>query len=391
MDKNKLLIAGLIGALVFSAAGCAASRRAGAGALFPEFSLNFLADFNIPTGASFGDYDPARFGGLSSLAYEPSSGDCLALSDAKSDHRLYRLRISVAPGKLEVRPAGILFLRDGEGNAFPDASLDPEGLALTDDGSFYLSSERHGLQKTMPGLFLFGADGKLVRVLRLPEKFLPSEEGGAPRGTRPNASFESLALAPDEPRLFTAAESALFQDGEPPTPSRGCLVRLIEYDVSGAEPEPGPEYAYPLDPVAVPENTGPGRGENGLVEVLALGGREFLSLERSYFIEDAGLKPRRSKTRIRIFRFSLEGVEDVSAVPSLGARRDVRAVAKRLVLDLEEIIGLLTPGFRSLDNFEAMCFGPELKNGRRTLFLMSDNNFSAIQRTAFFAFEVVPR
>ena len=37
----------------------------------------------------------------------------------------------------------------------------------------------------------------------------------------------------------------------------------------------------------------------------------------------------------------------------------------------------------NLDNFEALAFGPSLPDGRRTLLVMSDDNFRATQNTVF--------
>lgn len=42
----------------------------------------------------------------------------------------------------------------------------------------------------------------------------------------------------------------------------------------------------------------------------------------------------------------------------------------------------------TLDNMEAMSWGPDLPNGNRSLVLVSDNNFNDSQRTLFMAFEV---
>ena len=55
---------------------------------------------------------------------------------------------------------------------------------------------------------------------------------------------------------------------------------------------------------------------------------------------------------------------------------------KRLVLDLAQA------GLGSIDNIEAMAWGPRLPNGHRTLLLMSDDNFSPHQATQLLAFEV---
>ena len=65
---------------------------------------------------------------------------------------------------------------------------------------------------------------------------------------------------------------------------------------------------------------------------------------------------------------------------------DAVAVDKRLVLDLDAILTELDPAYPTLDNVEAMSFGPALQDGRASLVLVSDNNFGPTQRTAFFAF-----
>ena len=52
---------------------------------------------------------------------------------------------------------------------------------------------------------------------------------------------------------------------------------------------------------------------------------------------------------------------------------------RELVLDFDEL-GI------ALDNLEGMAFGPDLPDGRRTLVLVSDDNFSETQVTQFLAF-----
>jgi hypothetical protein len=43
-----------------------------------------------------------------------------------------------------------------------------------------------------------------------------------------------------------------------------------------------------------------------------------------------------------------------------------------------------------LDNVEGMAFGPDLPDGRRSLVLVSDNNFAPAQFTQFLLFAVSP-
>ena len=52
---------------------------------------------------------------------------------------------------------------------------------------------------------------------------------------------------------------------------------------------------------------------------------------------------------------------------------------KTLLLDLDEL-GI------PLDNVEGMTFGPRLPDGRRSVVLVSDNNFAASQFTQFLLF-----
>jgi len=58
-------------------------------------------------------------------------------------------------------------------------------------------------------------------------------------------------------------------------------------------------------------------------------------------------------------------------------------LAKRLLLDLDRA------GVGASDNFEAAAWGPRLANGRRTLVIASDDNFSPTQANRLEAFEVI--
>ena len=61
---------------------------------------------------------------------------------------------------------------------------------------------------------------------------------------------------------------------------------------------------------------------------------------------------------------------------------------KELVLDLDDVKYELSPGFRSLENVEGMAFGPTLPNGKKSLVIVSDNNFRSSQRNSVIVFEV---
>ena len=124
----------------------------------------------------------------------------------------------------------------------------------------------------------------------------------------------------------------------------------------------------------------------GLVELLSIGGTDFLAMERGY-AEEEGESGRRRNT-IRIFQMSIDGATDISTMDSLRGQGNIRAARKTLLLDFSTIRGL-SPELAALDNFEGMAFGPPLSDGSRTLIVVSDDNFSRRQRTGFMVFKVV--
>lgn len=56
-------------------------------------------------------------------------------------------------------------------------------------------------------------------------------------------------------------------------------------------------------------------------------------------------------------------------------------IKKKLLLNLN-VIG------KRIDNIEGITLGPALPNGRRSLILVSDNNFLGLQKTQLLLFEI---
>jgi hypothetical protein len=112
----------------------------------------------------------------------------------------------------------------------------------------------------------------------------------------------------------------------------------------------------------------------------------MLALERGYVEEKS--RPGRGLNQIRIYRVTLTGATDVSALDSIKGHSEIVPLAKTLILDLGQVQGLSPELARELDNFEGMAFGPRLPDGRATLLLVSDDNFSAAQRTWFLLFAI---
>ena len=98
-------------------------------------------------------------------------------------------------------------------------------------------------------------------------------------------------------------------------------------------------------------------------------------MERSFSVGAPG-----TGNTIKLYDVALPGADDVNGFDSLATLlAGIQPVEKTLLLDLDEL-GI------PLDNVEGMTFGPDLPDGRRSLVLVSDNNFSPAAFTQFLLF-----
>jgi hypothetical protein len=344
-------------------------------------ALQLAGEFDIPSLTRFPPGIGLRFGGISGLTPAADGRELLGVSDDSTGVRVYRFEVQLQP-RFAVSPVAAIYLAS---DPRAPARLDPEAIAMLPDGNLLIASEGYGGRepRVSPALVEYRRGGEFVRQLAVRDRFVPGANGPVIRGVRANAAFESLTVAPGADRLFTATESPIVQDGEPASFDRGAPVRILEYARRHGAYEPAREFVYVLEPI-VRESYAPGSAINGLVELIATSGTDLLALERSYVArkeqKDAGVN------HIRIFRVSLAGATDVSALDSL-ANASVTPARKTLVLDLSQVTGL-SPELAALENFEAMAFGPRLTDGRLSLVLASDDNFRASQRTSFLLFGV---
>lgn len=348
-------------------------------------ALVFVSDFNVSTGDDLGSGSDAPLGGISAIFYDAESARWVAVSDARRDSRFYHLTVDYDGSTLAVRASRTTHLVDERGRRFPENRLDPEGLARTPWGTLLVSTEpdlrREPFEQAK--LLEFDDDGRFVRQLDVPAKFLV-QESVPTKGVRQNLGFESLTVSPSGERLFVGGEEALFQDGAKSTFTAAAICRIIEFGRRGDAFIPRAEYAYRLGPISYPSELRDPELSTGLVELVALTDSQLLALERDYIRERAG--ELRGVNRARIFLVDVGEATDISSRDSLNDTAGIASVRKELLIDFDDIVSELSPEFRRLDNFEAMGLGPDLPDGGRTLLVVSDNNFSDRQRTAFLLF-----
>ncbi len=341
-------------------------------------------------------------GGLSGIDYDACTQRYLAISDDRSatgPARFYGLQLDLSrfarsgsPGHDGVSFTSVTTILRPDGTPFPANEVDPESLRLHPvNGHLLWSNEgqRTGAGLQNPTVREMARDGSHVRDFAVPDRYKPAGSAAGQqagdRGIANNLAFEALTVSTDGRTLYTATENALVQDGPPATLAAGSNARILAFDLaSGAA---GAEFVYPVSPVVNPPARAGGLATNGLVELLAIAPGELLAVERSFSAGAAtpGSGPRGAPTgnTIRLFHVDIRDASDISGLDSLVDQR-FTAARKTLLLDLSDLRNDDGSAL-ALDNVEAITLGPLLPDGRRSLVLVSDNNFSPSQFTQFIA------
>ncbi|EPS26785.1 hypothetical protein PDE_01724 [Penicillium oxalicum 114-2] len=138
----------------------------------------------------------------------------------------------------------------GSGKGGKRIAIDAEGLALAQDGGFWISDE-YG-----PYVYKFSASGRMELAIQPPQAYLPRRNGTVSfsadspplynpsekpdpeetqSGRNNNQGFEGLTVSPDGKTLYALLQSSLDQEGGPEKQNREP-ARMLAYDISSKTP-----------------------------------------------------------------------------------------------------------------------------------------------------------
>lgn len=367
-------------------------------ALGADWSLSYIGQQIVASGTSF---DGTTVGGLSGIDFDAGTGTYFAISDDRSGlnaARFYNLSLnlgqftrSATPGSAGVAFNSVTTLQTPTGTAFAPNTVDPEGIrynAATRTLVWSNEGQRSAAGLQNPTVREMRLDGSHVREFGVPVAYKPL---GSPAGTTTgdrgivnNLAFESLTFSTDGRTLYTATENALVQDGPTSAVNRGSRNRILSFDV--ATGQAGAEYAYDVSPVAIAPNPAGAFATNGLTDLLAIGDRQFIGIERSFATGAQTPGTPVTGNTIRLFHIDARNATDISGRESIDGDDSVVAAKKALLLDLSDLRNDDGSAL-ALDNIEGLTLGPVI-DGKQTLVLVSDNNFSGTQFTQFVALQV---
>ncbi|MGK5049129.1 esterase-like activity of phytase family protein [Janthinobacterium sp. GB4P2] len=331
-------------------------------------------------------FEGTSVGGLSGIDYAADSNSWVMASDDRSainPARFYRATLAYdSKAFTGVTLSSVHFFTQPDGSRYPNlahAKLDSDDQVPDietirvdpQDGSLWYGSEGNRKVGLHPFVRHADREGKYLATLPTPAMLNVSKNE---TGSRNNMSFEALSFSSDGKSLWLGMEAALYQDGPLATPEHGSVVRITRLDRAGKVLR---QYAYAIEPVA--SRPAPGReADNGVSEILAVNDHQVLVVERAGVENADGIYT----NHVRIYAMETEGATDIQSIAALAGAAYVPA-RKRLLLDLEKI------GLERVDNIEGISWGPRLENGRRSLVMISDDNFNAQQVTQILAFEVL--
>ena len=365
-------------------------------------TLTYLGQQIVSTSATFRGLP---VGGLSSIDYVPATGRYLAISDDRSDRgpaRFYELaldlskfRRSATPGDAGVTWVNMTTMLDLDGRPFGRNMVDPESLRLDSRRNLiYWSNEgqRSSAGFQNPTVRRMTPDGKPAGEFPVPAYYNPTGSASGlaagDMGVYNNLAFESIAITPDGKTLWTMSENGLAQDSLPTAVGRGSRARLLSFDLDSGKA--GAEHVYEVGPVPFPPARPGDFATNGVPDMLALSSHEFIVIERAYAVGAltpgvAALTHQPTSNTIKLYLIDTQGATDVSGWTTIKGR-DVVPVKRTMLLDLSSLKND-DGSVLALDNIEGLTFGPNV-DGKRTLILVSDNNFNPAQFTQFIAFTI---
>ena len=216
---------------------------------------------------------------------------------------------------------------------------DEEGICyVPQTNTVFVSGEGDGQ------ILEYSMDGQLTgRKLTIPDVFATAYG---------NSGFEALTYNANTHRFWTTSENTLEADGEKPSIKKK-IPNMLRLQSFGDDLQPAEQYWYKTDSTAVKRKKGSSTlGVSGMV---ALDNGSVIILEREI---------RRTSKRIGSFvHVKLYLVNPSQQLPG-------ELLQKQLLTEFRTRINVTR---RSFANYEGICAGPKLEDGRLVLLLVADS------------------
>jgi hypothetical protein len=348
-------------------------------------SLKYINSFVLPHKQQF---KGTTVGGLSGIDYDPYTKNYYLVCDDRSainPARFYTARIQVSAqgiNRVEITDVDTLLQKDGSPYPKLDRhatnTTDPEAMrynGLTKRLTWTSEGERIIIKSDTilidPTINVVDKNGRFADQIAIPGNMQMQIQESGPRQ---NGVLEGLTFADDFKNLYISMEEPLYQDGPRPALERNkAFTRIYKFDAKSKKNTA--QYAYELEPVAMPPVKEGQEINNGIADILWISPDQFLVTERS-FSGGPG-------TNIKVFLASTRQADNIINVHSLKETPANHLVKKKLLVNMDAL-GIF------IDNVEGATLGPKLPNGHHTVIFAVDDNFASHEQNQFLLFEVIP-
>lgn len=309
-----------------------------------ELKQQNLADWNIGSG---------QYSGITPLG----EGRYAVVSDKEPSDGFFIFHITQDSNTGVVTDAWLDSFQGSE-----PAAVDEQGISLRDaEGIAYCPQSRT--------LFISGEGDQQILEYTLE---------GKPTGRRlavpaifatgkiyPNYGFEALGYSPETGLFWTTTESMLRADGVPSGPLNPGSNNLLRIQAFGPDLQPVAQYAYRMDKPRT-EKFG-STFVFGVPEITALPDGSLLVLERE---ADIKKNYNGSFAYCKVFRVRPQSSWQIDSSTNLESLDPNRFMVKETVAAFSTRISPVQFNFA---NYEGMCLGIRLADGRQTVLLINDS------------------
>lgn len=181
----------------------------------------------------------------------------------------------------------------------------------------------------------------------------------------PNLGFEALTYNDKQKRFWTTTESTLPADGQQSSPHNSLIHNRLRFVGFDNTLKPVDSYIYQMDLLKATNKTA--TSLYGVPSLLALDDGRIIVMERE------GCFPKKqygSWVRIKLYIVDPKQSKPVSLDTPMARVGEESVMSKELIC---EFVTRLRLGSMNLSNYEGMCLGPKLNDGRQTLILIADS------------------
>lgn len=266
----------------------------------------------------------------------------LTLDIDRDNGKILNASLSEPEGMKERRAKGEATKRDCEGVAyFPEAN------------TVFVSGEEE--QRILE----YTIDGRLTgRELAIPSIMQRNK-------ITANLGFEALTYNDKQKRFWTTTESTLPADGKQSSPYNPLIHNTLRFVSFDNTLKPVESFVYQMDLLKTTNKTA--TSLYGVPSLLALDDGRIIVMERE------GCFPKKqygSWVRIKLYIVNPRQSKPVSLDTPMARVGEDSFMTKELIC---EFVTRLRLGSMNLSNYEGMCLGPKLNDGRQTLILIADS------------------